>query len=186
MSTLLLGSNFAGEAPQDDGDVRSTITVVDHESPDATAERRPDFNSSEQDPDTEGGLTDRQVSDFVTPSEQWVPDVGNANRDFSAPIDSQVSTAGTAANRELSGQWGHGSMHWQDATEPTIREGAFFDDVYFAARRPPIQDGAHDYMLPSRNPDDKTAQDSKAVALAASREASRRAMYQRFLTDRIG
>src|SRR5690242_20621480 len=130
MSTLLLGSNFAGEAPSDEDDVRSTITVIDNESPTAVAEREPEYNAMERDPDTEGGLTNRNVSDYVVPSERWVPDVGNANTNFARPIDEQVSTSGTAAQRELEGQWGHGSARWSDATEPTIREGQAFDDMY--------------------------------------------------------
>lgn len=186
MSTLLLGQNFAGEAPSDEGDVRSTITVIDNESPTAVAERSPDFNSMERDPDTEGGLTDRNVSDYVVASERWVPDVGNANRDFAAPINSQVSTSGTAAARESAGQWGHGSARYSDATEPTIRDGAQFDNQYFSAGRPPIQDGSIDYMIPSRTPDDKTAQDSQQAANAAARQAARAAVYQRFLNERTG
>lgn len=184
MSTLLLGSNFAGESAMDEDDVRSTITVVDNESPTATAEREPEFNTMERDPDTEGGLTDRSVSDFVSPSVRWVPNVGNANTDFSAPIDSQVSSSGTAAQREMEGQWGHGSARWSDATEPTIREGQAFDDMYFKANRPAIQDGSMDYMTASRTPDDASAQDSVVASKEASAKAARAAMYQRFLENR--
>jgi hypothetical protein len=186
MSTLLLGSNFAGEAPSDDGDVRSTITVIDHTSPDATAERRPDYNTVEHDPDTEGGLTTRNVSDFVTPSTRSVPAVGNANTDFAAPINRQVSSSGTAAAREMRGEWGHGTGYSQDATEPTIREGAQFDNVYFAAERPPIQDGSLDYMESTRQPDSKTAQDNQQASIQAARRASQNAVYERFLQERTG
>lgn len=184
MSTLLLGSNFAGESAMDEDDVRSTVTVIDNESATATAEREPEFNTMERDPDTEGGLTDRNVSDYVTPSERWIPNTGNANRDFAAPINSQVSTSGTAAERELAGHWGHGSARWSDATEPTIREGNKFEDTYFSANRPPIQDGSMDYMLPSRTPDSSNAQDSQVAAKAAAVKAANAAMYQRFMESR--
>lgn len=186
MSTLLLSQNHAASMPADDSEVRSTITVVNNEAPPSVASDLPDYNTAERDPDTEGGLTPRAVSDFVVPSERWVPEVGNANTDFSAPIDNQVSTSGTAAAREMSGRWGHGSARWSDATEPTIREGAAFNDTYFAANRPGIQDGTLDYMIPSRTPDDKSAQDQQVAANAAAHQAARAALYQRFLSDRTG
>lgn len=184
MSTLLFTGEFRGEAPSDEGDVRSTITVVDHESPDAVADHRPDFNSNETDPDTEGGLTTRDVADWVSPSQQYKPIPGNANTDFSA-LDSRISAVGTAAQREEAGQWGHGSQQWSDATEPTIREGAAFDDVYFSASRPPIQDGTLDYMLPSRRPDTQDAESVQRAVQAAQRKATQAALYQTFL-ERTG
>ncbi len=184
MTTLVLGNVAYQEAPQDEGDVRSTVTVIDHNSPDAVAEASPEYNTVERDPDTEGGLTARGVADKVNPSERFSRLPGNANTDFSAPVDSRISTSGTAAMREDSGAWGHGSMHYQESLEPTIREGGNFDDVYFSARRPPIQDGTLDYMVPSRTPDDSTAEGVARAAAIAQRKAIQAAAYQRFLDDR--
>lgn len=185
MSTLLLGSNYAGEAPSDEGDVRSTITVVDHDSPTAVAETSPEFNTAERDPDTEGGLTTRQVADKVNPSEQYPRPVSNANTDFAAPINSQVSTSGTAAEREESGQWGHGTMQWSEALEPVYREGAAFDNIYFSARRSPIQDGAPDSMRPARPASDSVAAHDKAAAAEAARKAATANLYAQFTAERL-
>lgn len=186
MSTLLYGQQHYAEGASDESDVRSTITVVDHDGIKPEAVTRPEFNSVERDPDTEGGLTPRDVSDYVEGRERYAPVAGNANTDFSAPIDNQISTAGDAPNREAGGQWGHGSMQWSDATEPAIREGAQFDNVYFAAERPPIQDGAVDYMIPARYPDDSVAQGSQEAARQNARAAAESSLYARFLQERIG
>ena len=184
MSLLVLGSTHYAESPQDEGDVRSTVNVVNNDKQPAVAESTPDFNATERDPDTEGGLTTRAVADHVTPSTQYQRPNSNANTDFAAPIDSQISTSGSAAAREDAGQWGHGTLHYQNATEPTIREGAAFEDVYFAAVKPPIQDGTLDYMIPSRTPDDGTSQTVQQASKAAARRAVERNAYQRFLEDR--
>ncbi|HJY05897.1 MAG TPA: hypothetical protein VJ323_06245 [Bryobacteraceae bacterium] len=184
MSTLLYGQQHYVEGASDEADARSTVTVVDHDGIKPEATTRPEFNNVERDPDTEGGLTTRDVSDYVEGRERYAPASGNANTDFSVIVDSQISTAGDAPAREAAGQWGHGSMQWSDATEPAIREGANFDNVYFAAEKAPIQDGAHDYMIPARYPDDASAQGSQEAAKIASRKAAEASLYARFLQER--
>ena len=184
MSTLLYGQQRA-DIPGDGDDARSTISVVRPDEPTATAERSPEFNAiPETDPDTGGGLTTRQVSDYVVGSERYVPNIGNANADFAGPINSQVSTSGRAPSEEAAGRWGHGTLRRSEALEPTIREGAAFDNVYFSAKRPPIQDGALDYMQRSRNPDDATAEQVAAAAKEAARRAASADLYRRFLESR--
>lgn len=180
MTLLYLERNGA---PMDEGDIRSTTNVVDPDGSEAVAVASPDFNSMERDPDTEGGLTTRGVADKVAASEQYLPLIGNANTDFAAPINSQVSTAGTAAAREAAGQWGHGSAQWTEAIEPTIRPGTEFDRTYFRATRPPIQDGALDYMIPARRPDTDQAASDQAASANASRAAMAN-LYQSFLESR--
>lgn len=182
MSTLLFGRQAYVEPAEGADEARSTITVVDNESATPEATTAPEFNHVEKDPDTEGGLTTRDVSDIVHGSERFAPVAGNANTDFST-LDNQVSSSGTAASRESGGQWGHGTARWSDATEPTIREGASFNDTYFSANRPTIQEGSLDYMTAPRNPDDATAAGTNAAATVAARKAATAAMYQRFLDD---
>lgn len=183
--TLLYGRSQYHEGASDVDDVRSTVTIVDGEDITPEAKSDPEFNHVDTDPDTEGGLTTRDVSDRVHASEPVALDVaGNATTDFSGPIDSQVSTSGTAAARESAGEWGRGTARYTDSIEPVIREGAEFNDVYFSAKRPTIQDGALDYMVASRQPDDGTAEANAASSAAAARKAAAAAMYQRFLDDR--
>lgn len=184
MTLLYTGKQFYTEAPSDEGDVRSTVTIVDGEDITPTATADPEYNHVETDVDTEGGLTTRDLSSRVHASEQYVPAAGNANADPVAAINAQVSTAGAAPAKEASGVWGHGSAYWQDSTEPTIRDGAEFNDVYFSANRPTIQEGTLDYMIPNRYPDDSTAQSAQEASVLAARKAASAAMYQRFLDDR--
>lgn len=180
MTLLYLERN---DVPMDEGDVRSTTNVVSPDGSEAVATRSPEYNSMERDPDTEGGLTTRGVADKVNASERYPRAVGNANTDFASRINDQVSTSGTAAAREEAGQWGHGTTQWTEAIEPTVRPGTEFDRTYFRATRPPIQDGALDYMVPARRPDTEQA----GSDLAASRNAARAAtanLYQSFLEGR--
>ena len=180
MTLLYLERNGA---PMDEGDVRSTTNVVSPDGSEAVADRSPEFNTMERDPDTEGGLTTRSVADKVNASEQYAPLIGNANTDFAGPINDQVSTSGTAAAREAAGQWGHGTAQWSESIEPTIRPGTEFDRTYFRASRPPIQDGALDYMIPARRPDSAQAGSDIAAANNASRAAVA-GLYQTFLESR--
>lgn len=166
--------------PLEEGDVRSTTNVVRPDDTSATATVRPEWNGPERDPDTEGGLTPRSVSDKVNASEQYAPAVGNANTDFNARVDDQVSTSGTAAAREAAGQWGHGTGYSQESLEPAIVRGTEFADTYFRASRPPIQDGTLDYMVPTRRPDNAGAVASQAATKAAARQASA-SLYQAWL-----
>jgi len=63
-------------------------------------------------------------------------------------IDRQVSSSGTAAAREASGQFGHGTASYAIGIEPTgdLREGGKLGNDYFSAGKPDIQNGAGSYM----------------------------------------
>jgi hypothetical protein len=180
MTLLYVSRNHV---PLDEGDVRSTTNVVNPDDESANAKAAPEFNTVERDPDTEGGLTPRAVSDKANASVHYPPLIGNANAPFDALVNAQVSTSGTAAQREIAGEWGHGTGYFQEAIEPTIRPGTEFDNTYFKASRPPIQDGTMDYMLPSRRPDTAVSGGDQAAANRAAREA-RANLYQAFLEGR--
>ncbi|HEY6018773.1 MAG TPA: hypothetical protein VIY48_02455 [Candidatus Paceibacterota bacterium] len=166
--------------PQDENSVRSTVTTVVPDAPPSVEEERPQFNAFDSDPDTQGGLTTRQMASYRAPSVRTPhPAESTANVDYSAPIDNQISTAGRAPSLEAAGVWGHGSANWQDATEPTIRPGAQFGADYFAAHARHAQHGIGAYMQPSRNPDDLSAM-AQAQAANNSRRAAQEAIYDQF------
>ena len=181
MSTsLILAQDGERDVPGDEQHVRSTVTVVDENDPPATLEHAPDFNETNTDPDTGGGLTDRAIGSAVNPSTQYPPHIGNANEDFSS-VDREWSTKGTAAERENAGRWGHGTMHSEEGIEPVIRDGGEFREDYFTSDNRPVQQGSGAYMTDSRNPDDAAAQSMQAAANENARKAAQRAAYARFL-----
>lgn len=182
MSTSLILSQNRAETPREENDVRSTTNVVREDAPSAVADHTPQFNETDIfDPETEGGLTDRNLYGHVVPSQQYVPAIGNANTDFGAPIDSQISTAGTAPARESAGEWGHGSMQIVESIEPTIREGGAMGNDYFSAQTRQIQRGMRTDLVGARNPDGSDAASDQQVGKTAARDAANAALYARFL-----
>lgn len=179
MTTLLFDLNSDG-VESDEEHVRATVTVVDDSDPAAVEAARPEVNDAHRDPDTGGGLTRRDLASVVMPSTQYEPTIGNANDDMTAAVDNQVSTSGTAAERERSGRWGHGTLHVQDATEPMFTTE--FSEDYFHVGERVVQDGTGAYMTSTRQPDDATAQalvanQQRAMRIAESR-SNLNAWYQ--------
>ena len=176
MSTLLYG--IRDSVSPDEAEVRSTVTVVDNDASSAEADNAPDFNEFESDPDTEGGLTTRQVASHVVPSTQSVnPALAQANTEHNEIINRQVSSSGTAAAREAAGMWGHGTLQFAEGIEPTIRDGAAFGEEFFAADRDAIQTGSGDYMTPT--PSDYSNEKVQATANRNARQAA--SPYSKFL-----
>lgn len=168
MSTLFY--NRPGPVPANEAEVRSTVTVVDNDAPSAVQMHVPDYNDVATDPDTEGGLTTHQLASYVTPSERYLPQpVSAADNDI---VDRQVSSSGTAAAREASGQWGHGTLQITEGIEPVIRDGAAFGETYFKVPDRGANDAAGDYMTPASSVDAKTLEDAQATGNDNARDAA--------------
>ena len=185
MSTLLFGT-YRDSVPQNEKDVRTTVTVVDNDAPPSMQEQAPDFNDVKTDPYTEGGLTTHQLASRVTPSEKYVPHVGNSN-DADAMfgrVNDQVSTSGTAAAREMAGQWGHGTMMVVEGIEPTIVDGHAMGDEYFDAGKHKVQAGAGNYMTPSRQADNTSLSEVQATGNENARAAA--SPYALMLANQMG
>jgi hypothetical protein len=183
MPGLLFGMGRA-VVPDSEAHVRSTTGVVDTSAPSAVMPDTPDWNEFESDPDTEGGLTTRQLASHVIPMSKYAPHLGNANTDFNAPIDSQVSTSGHAAAQEAAGVWGHGTMQIVEGIEPTIVDGHQLGDEYFKAGvtdNPSING-----VRPPVNSDPNTAAQSAATGELAARKAVQRSMYADWLNAATG
>jgi hypothetical protein len=128
--------------------IRSTIDPVRHD-PVPELPAAPEWNAPATDSAPLSGPTaQRQVSGDVTPSESYVPDYASADALHNAIIDAQVASSGTAAAREATGQWGHGTAEWTNSIDPLIRDGAFYGNDYFVVNPQEIQEGAGAYMTP--------------------------------------
>lgn len=174
--------------PLPEEDVRTTVTTVDRNDPPAMADHAPEVNEHLTDPDTGGGLTTRQVGGYVTPSERYAPDVGNADdTGLFDIVNRQVSTSGTAAAREMAGQWGHGTMQVVDSIEPVVGdERPGMGDEYFEAYPDhTIQRGAGNYMAPPLAADPTTKAASVATGKANARQAADNP-YAAWLTAQTG
>lgn len=185
MSTTLMiaGSGMRAGVPQDPESVRSTVTVVQDDAPPSVAPAAPDYNQVMTDPETEGGLTSHDLASAVTPSVQYVPNMGNANDvgdAVQARVNDTISTGGTAAAREASGEWGHGTMQIVQGIEPTLVDGHQFGSDYFAAEnRPEMAAGAYMSATQSADPAvQSTGEDNSRDAVQQSQGA---AAYQTVL-----
>jgi hypothetical protein len=175
MSTLLYALN-RGEVPADEGLVRSTVTVVDKDATASVEAAPPDFNGAETDPSTDGGLTTRQLASHVEASQRYVPHTGNSNTDLNAPVNNQVSSSGTAAAREMLGEWGHGTMQVVEGIEPVIRDGGNYGDHYFAVHER-LAAGSGNYMSPTQASDTVTTAAVQATGEGNSRAAAAVSQY---------
>jgi hypothetical protein len=152
MPNLMFGYMGSTGIPADEKVVRSTATPVDKTAPPAVESNVPDFNEvAETDPNPNLGMVSRTVASHWVEGEQSAPFWGaevDQQWQHNTLVDRQVSSSGTAASREASGQFGHGTMSYAVGIEPTsdLREGGRFGNEYFAADKQPIQETAGDYM----------------------------------------
>jgi len=172
----------SGPTPLTTEEARATAEPVRSDSTGAEAQHAPDWNEQQTDASPQLlGLSQRMVGsdtrDTVKSPPWWA---ALASADYESRIDRQVSTSGTAARREESGQSGHGTMQYAVGIEPVIRDGAAMGNDYFVTNDRAIQDGAGAYMSPQEN-----GWGSKVVA-AQARDASRKAyqasLYQNLLS----
>lgn len=128
--------------PLDEAKVRATTAPVIVDAPPAEAVDAPEFNEFESDQNPNlGGLSFRNLASDWHESEQYAPFwADNATRQHDIIINEQVAKSGTAAAREMSGQFGHGTMAYAVGIEPTIRSGGAFGNDYFAANKADINE----------------------------------------------
>jgi hypothetical protein len=118
------------------------------------------------------GISTAQVASHWIEGEQHAPgwaDQAQVGPSFSRINDNQA-VLGTAASREMSGEFGHGSASYAMALEPVLRDGAVFGQDYFAADHPGIQPAAGRYME-SLQERDVAAANAGRASLAAGNAA---------------
>jgi hypothetical protein len=138
--------------PSDDQTVRATTNKIDIDGAPAVQKDAPETGEIETDSNPNlAGLATRQLASQWVEGEQFTPSwIGNVDHDATNDdiIDRQVSSSGTAAAREASGIFGHGSMSYAIGIEPVqgLSPGGEFGNTYFAADRPGIQSTSGAYM----------------------------------------
>ena len=184
MSTLFYTARSESITPSDTlENVRSTVTTVDKAADASVATTTPERGRLETDPVTEGGLTTHQVSSTVNPSVKAPPQTVSHAQHNDA-LNASWSGAGTAADREARGEWGHGTAYSQDAIE-RIPDGIAFSETYFARDRRAPNEQIGDYMSADA-PTNRELEAAAASAREQMREAQAANPYQQMYDARMG
>src|ERR1700761_1092667 len=122
MTSLFMGQLWTTGVPADEATVRATAEPYYADKPAAMATDMPVQGEVETDKDPHLGMVNRQVASTWHQQEKYPPfwqGRVDSQDDHNRIVDQQVSTSGTAAAREASGQFGHGTMGYAVGIEPT-------------------------------------------------------------------
>lgn len=178
MSTLFWGQ-YRDNIPADENTVRSTTAPVDKDAPPAEMVGRPEFNEVETDPNPNLGMVNRQLASDWNASTRYAPGwAGTANPTESfAYVNERIDKVGTAADREMRGEFGHGTMAFAVGIEPVIRDGGQYGADYFAVDPRLIQETAGDYMLPDASQDHDAVSATAGQAVRNAKDAGAAGQY---------
>lgn len=178
MTSLLFGVMGNHGIPVDEKVVRSTALPVQKDAPAAMESDSPQWNEpAETDQNPNLGMNPRTVASHWIEGQQsapWWEAAVNSQFEHNAITDSRISSSGTAAAREASGQFGHGSLSYAVGIEPVgdLREGGKMGNEYFSAGKPDIQEDAGNYMSVPPGYDHMSAGKAAAAGKSAAREAA--------------
>lgn len=185
MTNLFLGHLSRASVPADQETVRATATPVYQDKPAAVQQDTPVQNQVQTDSDPNLGMESRQLASHWTEGVQsapfWGADVAGYT-ETTRVINEQVSTSGTAAQREMAGQFGHGSLSYAVGIEPVkdLTQGGKMTNDYFVRTDRIIQDTADNTMMtPGIQSTDVKAQISERGKRNA-RNAAAAGMYAQF------
>lgn len=186
MPSLFFGLIKRDGVPADENVVRRNTTPVEIAAPPAEMDSAPDFNEVSTDTNPQLGLEPRQLASHVHPSEQYAPfwaQQVNGQSEHNEIVDRQVSTSGTAAAREASGQFGHGTLMVTEGIEPVqdLRDGGKFGNEYFTRHDRDVQEGAGNYMTTPPGQDQNTMAKVAATGKSAAARARDNSAYAAFL-----
>lgn len=171
-SAWFLGATHS--VPQSESQVRSTVEPIRDDGENAELKEAPEYNELETDNSGElVGLSPRDVSGHTVDIEKYPPWwADKASTNLNVHTDDQVSSSGTAAQREMAGIQGHGTTQYEESLEPVVRDGATYGDDYFVTAPSGIQDGMGHYM-------ESPIEDQWAgIAAQSTAIANSRAAYQ--------
>lgn len=174
-----MGQLWSTVVPADEAVVRATAVPVFMDKPAAMAEDMPLMGEIETDHDPNLGMVNRQVAPKVGGHEKYAPFwAGNVNaaNEHNAIVDRQVSTSGTAAAREVAGQYGHGTASYAVGIEPVgdLGDQGKLGNDYFQRNPRGIQDTADDTMMSPTVPKDVNV---SAAGKEAARKAAQASVY---------
>jgi hypothetical protein len=174
MPSLFMGFVNWGGVPSDEKDVRNTATPYAMDKPAAMMDDQPVMQEFESDPDPTLGLSPRQLAskwtEGVRGTPSWIPRVA-AVTESTAMINGQVSTSGTAAQREEAGQT-RKNLSYAIGIEPVrdLTEGGKLGNDYFVRNEREIQPTSDNSMMSVPPGFDYSA---AGVAAARGKQAAR-------------
>lgn len=191
---LFMGAVNYGGVPADEQVVRSTATPVVPDAPAAMAQHAPDRNQVETDPNPLLGMSGRQLASTWHQPEKYAPawasevDDAHLHNDI---VNRQVSSSGTAAQRELAGQFGHGTAAYAEGIEPVadLIDGGSMTNNYFAAdphHANPNSEPSARGVQPANGLDRAAVSNASKAGQAASRKAAEQSAYAAFMKGVTG
>jgi hypothetical protein len=181
MTSLFLGMLNNTGVPADEAVVRSTATPVYMDAPAAMQEDMPEMQEVETDPNPDLGMVNRQLaSKWVEGSRATAPnDIVAEQNASNQMIASQVSTSGTAAQRELAGET-HKNLSYAVGVEPVFDladPNHKMGNTYFVRNSRDIQDSTGNYMTVPPGQDHAIEGNIAAGGKNRSRDAAASAQY---------
>lgn len=188
MTSLLMGNVWNHGVPQDLDVVRATSAPVDNTAPAAEMDNAPDINEFASDPNPNLGLASRGLAskwhDPVKSTPDWAGNVDDAT-EYNARINRQVGSSGVAAQKELTGEWGHGTMAYAEGIEPVqgLVDGTRMGNEYFAVDKRPANgvSSADRGVQPPSNEDQALTGMVAESSKIRAREAAQAALYAAWL-----
>lgn len=188
MSTLLYALD-RGPIPANEQVVRSTTEYVDDNKPAAEMPEAPEFEEVMTDPDPGLGMVNRQLASHWVQTEKYAPSwakEATSITDDQASLNRRQAVQGTAAARELAGQFGHGTMAYALGIEPVLRDGAAYGTEYFAADERGIQEDVRVYLNPAPGSDRDSVSAVAGAAKLAARDAGSAGLYEAWYSKIVG
>lgn len=186
MSSLFMGAINYGPVPADEKAVRNTATPVDDDKPAAMAEDMPEQQEFESDPDPSLGMSSRQLASKWSEGQHanasaWSSDVAETSLSTTL-INQQVSTSGTAADRELAGQT-HKNLSYAIGIEP-VQDLADINhkmgNTYFVRNERVVQEGITNSMSVPPGQDHSAVPGIAMYGKDAARDAYQSNLYNAF------
>lgn len=188
MSTLLYALD-RGPIPANEQIVRSTTEYVNDNKPAAEMPDAPSFNEVETDPDPGLGLNQRQLASHWVERDKYAPgwagEATSITNDL-ASLNRRQAVQGTAASREMAGQFGHGTMAYALGIEPVLRDGAAYGTDYFAVDARGVQEDVRVYLNPAPGSDRDSVSAVGGAAKDYARDAATAGMYAQWYSKIVG
>jgi hypothetical protein len=185
MASIMFGTLSTTGVPADEKVVRSTATPVDHNAPAAMQTDMPQMSEVETDHNPNLGMVNRQLAsrwfERIRSRPEWKQRVDDGY-EHNAIIDRQVSSSGTAAAKEATGEWGHGTIPHAIGIEPVgdLTDGGKMGNEYFKTNERDIQETAGMEMQPPTNYDQGVTGRVSATGKTSARQAAMAGMYNAF------